>query len=107
MRTIEISEAALAKYGRRDVCLLTRRGKPIAAVVPIRPGMDAETFSLSHNAAFIESFNRSWRNYEEKGGIPLEEVERELAIAPEAPRKSDASRRPARNPVARKSRLRR
>ncbi len=107
MKTVEISEAVLAKYGRRETCFLTRRGKPVAAVVPLRPGMDAETFSLSHNAAFIESFNRSWKNFEEKGGTPLEDVERELGITPKAAHRPRSTRRVTRKSVARKSRPRR
>lgn len=91
MKTLEISEASLAEYQRNpETWVLTRRGKPVAAVVPIRPGMDPETFALSHNADFIEIINRSWKSYEEKGGIPLDEVRRKYGL------KRGASRRPAR-----------
>jgi len=41
--------------------------------------MDPETFALSHDAKFIEIINRSWSNYREKGGVPLDEVRRRLA----------------------------
>jgi len=60
--------------------VLTRRGKPVAAVVPIRPGMDAETFALSHNPAFIEAVNRSWKGYQEKGGTSLAEIRTKYGI---------------------------
>ena len=82
MRTVEITEASLADFGRttdEETWVLTRKGKPVAAVVPIRPGMDPETFTLSHDAKFIEIINRSWSNYREKGGVPLDEVRRRLA----------------------------
>ncbi len=82
MRTVEITEASLADYGRatdEETWVLTRKGKPVAAVVPIRPGMDPETLALSHDAKFIEIINRSWTNYREKGGMPLDEVRRRLA----------------------------
>jgi antitoxin (DNA-binding transcriptional repressor) of toxin-antitoxin stability system len=91
VRTIEISQASLTEYGRRnraDTWVLTRRGKPVAAVVPIRPGVDLETFGLSHNPKFIEIINRSWANYRAKGGIPLDEVRRKHARSAAVPRKS-------------------
>jgi antitoxin (DNA-binding transcriptional repressor) of toxin-antitoxin stability system len=91
MKTLDINEASLAEYGRKqETWVLTRNGKPVAAVVPIRPGMDPETFALSHNADFIEIINRSWKGYQEKGGMPLEEVRRKYAV------KRRPSRRPAR-----------
>jgi len=81
MKTLEITEASLADYGpKAETWVLTRRGKPVAAVVPIRPGMDAETFTLSHSADFIEIVNRSWNGYQEKGGTSLGEVRRKYGI---------------------------
>ena len=46
----------------------------MAAVVPIRPGMDLESYGLSHNAEFIEIINRSWQSYKSEGGVSLEQV---------------------------------
>jgi len=81
MKTLEISEASLADYGSKaETWVLTRKGKPVAAVVPIRPGMDADTFALSHNADFIAVVNRSWKGYLESGGTSLEEVRRKHGI---------------------------
>jgi len=88
MKTLEITEASLADYDpKAETWVLTRRGRPVAAVVPIRPGMDAETFALSHNADFIEIINRSWKSYEEGGGISLEEVRRKHGIKRRATRR--------------------
>lgn len=84
MRTVEISEASLQEYGRKDpgeTWVLTRRGKPVAAVVPMRRGMDAETFSLSHHPDFIEIINRSWASYKAKGGFSPQEARRQLGLA--------------------------
>jgi hypothetical protein len=61
MKTVEITEASLAEYGRKtakETWVLTRRGKPVAAVVPIRRGLAFETFSLSHSPDFIDLINR-------------------------------------------------
>lgn len=94
MKTVEITEASLSEYGRKETWLLTRRGKPVAALVPIRAGVDAETFALSHDADFIEGINRAWQDYQARGGTPLEELEREFGIKPKPTRR--LARRPAR-----------
>jgi antitoxin (DNA-binding transcriptional repressor) of toxin-antitoxin stability system len=94
MKTLEITEASLADYDpKAETWVLTRRGKPVAAVVPIRPGMDAETFAVSHNADFIEIVNRSWKGYQEKGGTSLEEVRRKYGIRRQPVRRRARSRR--------------
>jgi hypothetical protein len=83
MRTVEISEASLDEFGlqdREETWVLTRRGRPVAAVVPMRPGMDAETFSLSHHPDFIEIVNRAWKSYRAKGGVSPSEARRRLRL---------------------------
>lgn len=90
MKAVEITEATLADYVRRtrkDTWILTRRGKPIAAVVPITSDVDLETFGLSHNPRFIDIVNRSWASYEKDGGISLEEMRRRHAPARRSPRR--------------------
>ena len=79
MKAVEISDSALAGYGRRprkDLWVLTRRGKPVAAVVPISSELDLESFGLSHNPHFIEIVNRSWASYSKSGGVSLDEMRR-------------------------------
>ena len=83
MRTVEISDASLEEYGREnrdETWVLTRQGKPVAAVVPMRRGMDTETFSLSHHPDFIEIINRSWASYKAKGGVSRAEARRRLGV---------------------------
>ena len=88
MKTVEITEASLAEYGRKtakETWVLTRRGKPVAAVVPIRRGLDFETFSLSHSPDFIDLINRSWAGYTAAGGISLEELKRKYGLKRTSP----------------------
>ena len=83
MKAVEITEATLEEYGRRprkDTWVLTRRGKPVAAVVPISSDVDLETFGLSHNPRFIEIVNRSWASYKKNGGVSLEEMRRRHGV---------------------------
>jgi len=91
MRTLEITEGSLAEYGRKDAdetWVLTRRGKPVAAVVPIRRNLDFETFSLRHNPDFIELINRSWTDFKATGGSSLEEVRGKHGIKAKTPRRA-------------------
>ncbi len=94
MKAVEITETTLSDYGRRarkDTWVLTRRGRPVAAVVPIRSRVDLESFGLSHNPRFIEILNRSWASYEQSGGISLDEMRRR-----HPPARRSARRRKAR-----------
>jgi antitoxin (DNA-binding transcriptional repressor) of toxin-antitoxin stability system len=91
MKAVEITEATLTDYQRarprRDTWVLTHRGKPVAAVVPISSGTDLESFGLSHNPRFIEIVNRSWKSYLEDGGVSFEEMRRRRAPARRSPRR--------------------
>jgi antitoxin (DNA-binding transcriptional repressor) of toxin-antitoxin stability system len=78
---------------RAETWILTRRGKPVAAVVPIARGVDLESYGSSHNPEFIEIINRSWAGYKKTGGVSLEEL-REKHKQPKGKRK--VSRRRAR-----------
>jgi len=95
MRTVEISEAAdsLPKYGRRkrgETWVLTRRGRPVAAVVPLN---DEDYFSmrLANDPRFIELIERSRASYKATGGISLAEMRRKYAVP--KPRRRSASRK--------------
>lgn len=93
MKTLDITEASLDEYdAKSETWVLTRGGKPVAAVVPIRPGMDAETFAMSHDPDFIEIVNRSRKSYEKKGGLSLEEVRRRHGLERKPARRKSSGR---------------
>jgi hypothetical protein len=84
MRTIEISEATapLAEYAKElgeEPIILTKNGNPTAALVEIE-NADLETVSLSNNPKFIALIERSRAQIEAEGGIPIEEVRRQLGL---------------------------
>jgi antitoxin (DNA-binding transcriptional repressor) of toxin-antitoxin stability system len=95
MRAVEISEAAisLTEYGRKrrgETLVLVRKGKPVAAVVPLDEE-DYFSMRLANNPEFIEIIERSRESARKYGTIPLAEIERELDIKP--PRKRKVARK--------------
>jgi prevent-host-death family protein len=83
---MDVAEAKgpLSEYVREaheEPLILTRRGRPVAAVVPIR-GADIQSLSLSTNPEFIALIERSRASYKATGGICLEDVRKKYAIKP-------------------------
>jgi antitoxin (DNA-binding transcriptional repressor) of toxin-antitoxin stability system len=81
---MEISEArkSLGEYTaelRSSTLLLTRRGKPVAALVPLR-NLDWETITLSRNPRFRAIIARSRRRAMEEGTISHAEMKHRLGI---------------------------
>lgn len=86
MKTVEMAEATapLSEYARRarkDTVVVTRRGKPLAAVVPL--ASEAwEDFVVSQDPGFIEVIKRSEARYKTEGGISLQKMRRKYGIKP-------------------------
>lgn len=96
MRTVEISRAAgsLPEYGRRrrgEAWVLTRRGRPVAAVVPL-DDEDYFNMRLANDPTFIEIIERSRASYRATGGISLAEMRRKDGV-PAMPRRRSAPRK--------------
>ena len=92
MKTVEMAEATAplseyARQARKGTVVVTRRGKPLAAVVPLHSD-DWEDFVVSQEPSFIEVIKRSEERYKAEGGIPLEEVRRKYGLAPKPARRS-------------------
>jgi PHD/YefM family antitoxin component YafN of YafNO toxin-antitoxin module len=72
---------ALRRYARnvrRHPVVVTRRGKPIAALFSVE-GTDWETLSLSMNPKFLRIIERSRKSLRTKGGLTLEELQERLS----------------------------
>ena len=80
MRSVDISDAteALSEYARaakNGTAVVTRRGKPIAAVVPMDD--DAwEDLRVSTHPDFAKIIARSEEGYRREGGISLTQLRR-------------------------------
>jgi prevent-host-death family protein len=100
MKSVAITDAnrALADYAREaqhETLVVTRRGKPMAAVVPIR-GVDLESLAVATNPDFIALIARARARFKETGGFSLEEMKRRWGGG-------QALRRPSRRPAARRA----
>jgi hypothetical protein len=69
----------LAELARSGTVILTRNGKPLAAVTDLSDA-DWESVSLANNPRFRKIIEESRRSYREEGGIDPEEVRKELKL---------------------------
>lgn len=97
MKTLALSTASrsLAEYASElddEVVLLTKRNRPIAAIVPLR-NVDRESLALSTHPGFLALIERSRR--EVAAGKTLSFAEMRAALAPQrrAPGATPSTRR--------------
>lgn len=88
MRTMEVTQAtgsleAYIREAQAGPIVLTRRGRPVAALVPIQ-GMDLEQLTLATNEQFLALIERARTRQKAEGGLSIDEVRRELGVEREA-----------------------
>ena len=85
MKTVEIEKASntLAQYARtvNEPLVVTRNGKPLAALVPIEE-VDLESLSLGTNPEFLALLEHSRRRLRRHGGIPAAKMRKRLGLLP-------------------------
>jgi hypothetical protein len=59
--------------------IVLRKGKPFAAVVPLR-NVDEETVALGTNRKFLKVIKRSRARVEKEGAVPAAELRRRLGL---------------------------
>ena len=84
MKLLDIHQAtgSLGEYAHTvaaEPVVVTENGEPVAVLISLAH-TDLETLSLSMNPRFIELIEQSRAQAREEGGIPLEDVRRELGI---------------------------
>jgi hypothetical protein len=88
VETTHLTLRDAAELSKGDTIILTRRGKPLAAIKDLS-GSDWESVSLANNPRFRALIEESRSSYRNSGGIGLEELRNELGL--KTPRR--ASRR--------------
>ena len=88
MKKLDMAKAVdpLAKYAQRlnkSSVILTERGKPVAALVPIQ-NADWETVRLSTHPGFLALIERSRARQKREGGLTSREVRKRLGLKPTA-----------------------
>ena len=84
MKKIELANASapLSEYAvkaEKDPIIVLRRGKPMAAVIPLR-NIDEETVALSTNKNFLKIIEKSRAKLKKHGGISPKELRRRLGL---------------------------
>ena len=84
MKTVDMAKATapLAEYAqnlRRDPVILTRKGRPVAALVSIED-VDWETITLSSDPRFLELIERARERQRVEGGLSSAEMRRRLGL---------------------------
>jgi hypothetical protein len=86
----DLTVLELARLAKTGPVILTRRGKPLAAVKDLTRS-DWESISLANNPQFRSLIEESRRSFRDEGSIPLEDLRRELDLPAKA--KSRRSRK--------------
>jgi len=97
VKTLEITKATkpLSDYAKqvdRETVVVVRKGKPLA-VLSSAKGMDAESIALANSPKFARIIQKSRARHRAQGGVSIDEMRRQLGIAPRKQNSASAARR--------------
>jgi len=102
MKMVELGDTGLhsnyAKDAREETVVLTEKGKPVLALMPLSPNTDLENLVVTTHPKFQAIMERSQARYEAEGGLSTEDVRRYLAAHRKThrpPQRRRATRKPA------------
>ncbi len=92
MKTVEMAEATAslsdyARKARKETLIVTRRGKPVAALMPVDARTDLENLVVTTHPTFRAIMERSEARYKAEGGLSTKQVRARLAARRKAGRK--------------------
>ncbi len=92
MKTVEMAEATAslsdyARKARKETLIVTRRGKPVAALMPVDARTDLENLVVTTHPTFRAIMERSEARYKTEGGLSTKQVSAHLAARRKAGRK--------------------
>jgi prevent-host-death family protein len=89
VKTVELAEAtaSLSDYARKtrkETLIVTRRGKPVAALMPVDARTDLENLVVTTHPTFRAIMERSEARYKTEGGLSTKQVRARLAVGRKA-----------------------
>ncbi len=86
MKTLKLTEitgslSEIARKGLREPVFVTKRGRPVIALMPLTKFDDWESVSLSTNPKFLAIIERSVAAHKPGTGISAEEMRRRLGLS--------------------------
>jgi prevent-host-death family protein len=77
IRELKINGSKVIDGLNGEDAIITKRGKPVAALVPLDEDT-IEEFIMTHNPKFLAELSRAHKEYQKKGGKDLDTVRKEL-----------------------------
>jgi antitoxin (DNA-binding transcriptional repressor) of toxin-antitoxin stability system len=92
VKIVEMAEAtaSLSEYAReagKQAVVVTEKGKPVLALMPLPPHTDLENLAVTTHPTFQAIIERSEARYRAEGGLSTEEMRRRLAARRRARRR--------------------
>lgn len=92
MKTVEMADATApfseyARRARRHAFVVTQKGRPILALVPLPPHTDLENLAVTTHATFLAIIRRAEKRHRAEGGLSTAQVRRQLVARRAATRK--------------------
>ena len=86
MKTLKLTEITgslsdIARKGLREPVLVTKRGKPVIALMPLTKYDDWESVSLSTNPRFLAIIDRAAAAHKPGTGISTAQMRRRLGLS--------------------------
>jgi prevent-host-death family protein len=93
VKTVEMAQATAslsdyARKARKETLIVTRRGKPVAVLMPVDSSTDLENLIVTTHPTFQAIMERSEVRYKTEGGLSTKQVRARLAARRQAGRKA-------------------
>jgi prevent-host-death family protein len=91
VKTVEMAEATAslsdyARKARKETLIVTRRGKPVAALISVDARTDLENLVVTTHPTFRAIMERSEARYKTEGGLSTKQVRARVAARRKAGR---------------------
>jgi len=77
LRELKINPSKVLRELKREGVVVTRKGKPAAALIPLDEDT-LEDFIIAHHPTLLKELDKAYREYQAKGGKTLAEMRRKV-----------------------------